>query len=78
MEGMSRNKWKFVKRTILNQLWQSNRRTAYEAIFISSNPQVLDCRFLDVLVLIIKGFYCIKIIKDFLPILLLFRLIESL
>ena len=35
MEGMTGNKWKFVKRTILNQLWQNNTEELPMRLFSS-------------------------------------------
>ena len=59
MEGIGGNEWKFVKRTILSQLWQNNTEVLPVRLFSSLklNPQILGCRFLNVLVLI-RGFYC--------------------
>ena len=53
MEGEEANGWKFIETAILKRFWQNNtKKTAYESIFIPENPQILDCRFLDALVLI--------------------------
>ena len=57
MEGECATEWKFNETAILNRFWQNNTEKLpnKETIFIPENPQILGCRFLDVLILI-RGF----------------------
>ena len=53
MEGEGANMWKFIETATLDRFWQNNIEKLAKRL--PETPQILGCRFLNVLVLI-RGF----------------------